>query len=212
MFSCRAGIGRRAGKSDVFYSRWAQAVPDPGPGMTAVFTPEGAEFHDVHAIFLGAKGDLGGLDPMGSANFLVGRDPSSGAPACRHTVKFSIAVCIQESICCTPAKRAASNPSTRWRRARDPRTFAYNTRPRFRLMRAAGCTPPDLTEDGSGNLSGRKPRPDQRRRPLSPARRPHRRFRNGLLRRFAAVGDRSGDLLRDLHGRHRLGSRDWRSA
>ncbi|MDP9114749.1 MAG: SBBP repeat-containing protein [Acidobacteriota bacterium] len=56
------------------------------PGMTAVFTPEGAEFHDVHAIFLGAKGDLGGLDPMGSANFLVGRDPSqwrTGLPAHR---------------------------------------------------------------------------------------------------------------------------------
>src|SRR5665213_650742 len=44
------------------------------PGMTAVFTPEGAEFQAVHMTFVGAHGDLRGRDPMGSANFLVGQD------------------------------------------------------------------------------------------------------------------------------------------
>ena len=48
------------------------------PGMTAVFTPQGAEFQAVHMTFLGASSapDLHGLDPMGSANFLVGQDPN----------------------------------------------------------------------------------------------------------------------------------------
>ncbi len=48
------------------------------PGMTAAFTPQGAEFHTVQTTFLGANQapDLHGLDPMGDANFLVGRDPS----------------------------------------------------------------------------------------------------------------------------------------
>jgi hypothetical protein len=44
------------------------------PGMTAVFTPQGADFQAVRMTFLGANGDLQGLDPMGSANFLVGQD------------------------------------------------------------------------------------------------------------------------------------------
>jgi hypothetical protein len=42
--------------------------------MTAVFTPQGAEFQAVRSTFLGANGELHGLDPMGSANFLVGQD------------------------------------------------------------------------------------------------------------------------------------------
>ena len=46
------------------------------PGMTAVFTLQGAQFQAVHTTFLGAKGTLRGLDPMGNANFLVGQDPS----------------------------------------------------------------------------------------------------------------------------------------
>ena len=47
------------------------------PGMTAAFTPQGAEFLAVHTTFLGANEapDLHGLDPMGGANFLVGQDP-----------------------------------------------------------------------------------------------------------------------------------------
>ncbi len=44
------------------------------PGMTAVFTPQGTDFQAVHMTFLGAHGDLQGLDPMGNANFLVGQD------------------------------------------------------------------------------------------------------------------------------------------
>ena len=38
------------------------------PGMTAAFTPQGAEFLAVHTTFLGANEapDLHGLDPMGS--------------------------------------------------------------------------------------------------------------------------------------------------
>ncbi len=48
------------------------------PGMTAVFTPQGAEFHAVHTTFLGANqaAELHGLDPMGSANFLMGQNSS----------------------------------------------------------------------------------------------------------------------------------------
>src|ERR1019366_10431106 len=47
------------------------------PGMTAAFTPQGADFQAVHTTFLGANEapDLHGLDPMGIANFLVGQDP-----------------------------------------------------------------------------------------------------------------------------------------
>ena len=47
------------------------------PGMTAAFTPHGAEFQAVHTTFLGANAapELHGVDPMGSANFLVGQDP-----------------------------------------------------------------------------------------------------------------------------------------
>jgi Beta-propeller repeat len=45
------------------------------PGMTAAFTPQGAEFQAVRTTFLGANGDLHALDPMGSANFLLGQDP-----------------------------------------------------------------------------------------------------------------------------------------
>jgi len=44
------------------------------PGVTAVFSPEGTQFQAVYARFLGAHGDLHGLDPMGSANFLAGQD------------------------------------------------------------------------------------------------------------------------------------------
>ncbi|HSR05711.1 MAG TPA: SBBP repeat-containing protein, partial [Bryobacteraceae bacterium] len=46
--------------------------------MIAVFTPEGAEFQTVRTTFPGASSapDLHGLDPMGSANFLVGQDPN----------------------------------------------------------------------------------------------------------------------------------------
>lgn len=44
------------------------------PGMTAAFTPEGVDFQAVHMTFPGAKGVLRGLDPMGSANFLLGPD------------------------------------------------------------------------------------------------------------------------------------------
>src|SRR6185503_12798020 len=43
-------------------------------GVTAVFSPEGTQCQAVYARFLGAHGDLHGLDPMGSANFLAGQD------------------------------------------------------------------------------------------------------------------------------------------
>ncbi|MDP8989358.1 MAG: hypothetical protein M3N41_04665, partial [Acidobacteriota bacterium] len=46
--------------------------------MTAAFTPQGAEFRAVHMTFLGANEstELIGLNPMGSANFLLGQDSS----------------------------------------------------------------------------------------------------------------------------------------
>ena len=50
-------------------------------GMAAIFTPEGAEFHTagatIRTTFRGANSNLKmrGVDPMGSANFLVGQDP-----------------------------------------------------------------------------------------------------------------------------------------
>ena len=61
------------------------------PGMTAAFTPQGAEFHGVRTTFLGATktAELHGLDPMGSANFLVGQDLRqwrTGLPALQKIV------------------------------------------------------------------------------------------------------------------------------
>jgi hypothetical protein len=58
------------------------------PGMAAAFTPQGAEFRAVHITFRGANKapDLHGLDPMGSANFLIGQDPHhwrTGLPTLR---------------------------------------------------------------------------------------------------------------------------------
>ena len=52
------------------------------PGTTAVFTPEGVDFHGsgamVRARFQGANGaaELRGVEAMGSANFLTGQDAS----------------------------------------------------------------------------------------------------------------------------------------
>ena len=53
------------------------------PGTTAVFTPEGIEFHTggelVRANFQAADDvlEMQGVEPMGHANFLVGQDPSA---------------------------------------------------------------------------------------------------------------------------------------
>lgn len=53
------------------------------PGTSAVFTPDGVEFHTggsvVRAKFQGAKDTprMQGMNPMGFANVLVGQDPSA---------------------------------------------------------------------------------------------------------------------------------------
>src|ERR1700722_4018170 len=71
-----AGESRLVSKNSPLF--FIQDAPDRYlirvPCMTAVFTPQGVDFQAVHMIFLGANGDLHGLAPMGSANFLVGQD------------------------------------------------------------------------------------------------------------------------------------------